>query len=133
LEGAVELSAGDARRIALRAQGFSRPPKGRVNAGHLRRLLTTLGAVQIDAVNVVARSHHLVAYSRLGPYPLDALDQLAYERRSAFEYWGHAASLLPIELHPALRWRMADFDQDKHWRAVVARIERERPGYPLPS
>lgn len=116
--------------MALAAQGFGRPrPHGTVNAGHVRRLVSALGAVQIDAVNVLARSHYLTVYSRLCSYPRMLLDRLAYERRAVFEYWGHAASFLPIELHPALRWRMKRYAENKHWAAARARIERERPGY----
>jgi uncharacterized protein YcaQ len=57
------------------------------------------------------------------------LERLAYERRAVFEYWGHAASFLPIDLHPALGWRMRRYAENKHWAAARARIERERPGY----
>lgn len=128
--GVVELSAAEARRIALAAQGFARRrPEKAPGLTQVRRLLGRLGAVQIDAVNVLVRSHYLPLYSRLGPYPRELLAKLAYERREAFEYWGHAASLLPIELHPVLRWRMAKNAEDKRWRAIWARIEQERPGY----
>lgn len=128
----VDVSAGEARRIALRAQGFGTPrpraAKG-ANLGHVRRLVRRLGAVQIDAVNVLVRSHHLPAFARLGPYPLGGMDELAYRRRTTFEYWGHAASFLPIELYPALRWRMERHAAHKHWAAVRARLDRDRPGY----
>lgn len=128
--GTVELSAVEARRIALAAQGFARPrPKAAANLGHVRRLVNRLGAVQIDAVNVLVRSHYLPAYSRLGPYRLELLDHLAYGRRGAFEYWGHAASFLPIDLYPALRWRMAYYDGHKRWAAARLRVESKRPGY----
>jgi hypothetical protein len=127
---ALELSGAEARRIALAAQRFGRPrPAGPPHLGHVRRLVAALGAVQIDAVNVLVRSHYLPTFSRLGPYPRELLDRLTYRRRAAFEYWGHAASVLPIELHPTLRYRMARHAQDKHWVAVRQRIERERPGY----
>jgi len=126
----VELSNAEARQIALRAQRLGQPhPRGGPKLAHLRALVSALGAVQLDAVNVLVRSHYLVIYSRLGPYPVTLLDELAYRHRAAFEYWGHAASLLPIELHPAVRWRMAAHAQNKHWRAFQTRVERERPGY----
>jgi hypothetical protein len=129
-DGAVELSGVQARRIALAAQRFGRPrPVRPPDLGQVRRLVAALGAVQIDAVSVLVRSHYLPVYSRLGPYPRDLLDRLVYRRRAAFEYWGHAASVLPVELHPVLRHRMARHAQDKHWVAVQERIERERPGY----
>lgn len=126
----MELSAAEARRIALAAQRFGRPrPAGTPNLGHVRRLVSALGAVQIDSVNVLVRSHYLPIYARLGRYPRELLDRLTYLRRAAFEYLGHAASVLPVELHPALRWRMARHAAHEHWLATQTRIERERPGY----
>ncbi|HEU4422207.1 MAG TPA: crosslink repair DNA glycosylase YcaQ family protein, partial [Pilimelia sp.] len=129
-DGAIELSGAEARRIALRAQRLGRPrPAGGPTPQDLRSLVQGLGAVQLDAVNVLVRSHYLAVYSRLGPYPMALLDDLVYRRREAFEYWGHAASFLPIELYPSLRWRMAAHAENARWRAFLARVERERPGY----
>lgn len=125
----IELSGSQARRIALHAQRLGRRPAASPNLGHVRRTLASLGAVQIDAVNVLVRSHYLPIFSRVGGYPTELMDRLAYRRRAAFEYWGHAASILPVELHPAVRWRMASNDQREDWLAVQRRIERERPGY----
>lgn len=126
----VELSAAEARRVALAAQRLALPrPAGRPDAEQVRRLLGDLGAVQIDAVNVLVRSHYLPFYSRLGAYPAELADGLAYRQRTAFEYWGHAASFLPIELYPALRWRMARYEAGRHWAAFRERVDRERPGY----
>src|SRR3712207_5298064 len=101
------LSLAQARRIALAAQGFSDPaPKTGVDRRHLRRVLSRTNLLQIDSVNVFARAHYLPAFSRLGPYPMSLLDDLAFRHRELFEYWGHEASLLPVALHPLLRWRM---------------------------
>lgn len=126
----MELSAVQARRIALNAQGFGRPrPRGTPTIRHVRDVVRALGTVQIDAVNVLVRAHYLTLYSRLGPYPARLLDELTFGRREAFEYWGHAASILPIELQPALRSRMARCALSKNWLAFTARVERERPGY----
>ncbi len=125
-----ELSNAEARSIALAAQRFGRPRRsGGPTDDDISRLAADLGAVQIDAVNVLVRSHYLPFYSRLGPYDLRIVDRLAYQDRAVFEYWGHAASLLPVELHPALRWRMAGHAASKHWLAFQTRIEGERPGY----
>ncbi len=124
------LSRAEARRIALAAQGFGDPPpRGAVDRRLLRRVLGRVGLLQIDSVNVVVRSHYLPAFSRLGPYDRDVLDRAAYGRdRILFEYWGHEASLLPVELQPLFRWRM---DRARAglgtWRRV-AQLVRDEPG-----
>jgi uncharacterized protein YcaQ len=122
------VPAGLARRIALAAQGFADPrPAGDVGTRQLRRTVERLGVVQIDSVNVLSRSHYLPFFSRLGPYPRSALDALSNERHDLFEYWAHEASLLPVRLHPHLRWRMGAAE-DHAWGTMV-RLQRERPGY----
>jgi uncharacterized protein YcaQ len=83
-----------------------------------------IGLLQMDSVNVLMRAHYMPLYSRLGPYPVALLDRAAYRApRELFEYWGHEASLLPVALHPVLRWRMAD----GHSWGAPARIARDKP------
>jgi uncharacterized protein len=89
------LSIDQARRIAVAAQGLAAP--GRGGPAALRATLARVGAIQIDSINVVARSHQLVLAARAGPHDPAAFDRLVYRRRAGFEYWGHAASFLPIE------------------------------------
>jgi uncharacterized protein YcaQ len=132
-----DLSAKQARRLAIAAQGLARPrPTGRVDARHLRRAIDDVGLLQLDSVNVFCRSHYMPVFSRLGPYPRAALDRLAWHedggakpgragRRELIEYWGHEASLLPVELQPLLRWRMARADA-LAWKGV-ARVAAEQP------
>ena len=101
------LTSGQARRIALAAQGFRRDRPGRSGARHLERMFERLGLVQIDSVNVLARAHYVPFYSRSGAYDAALLDRAAYgKRRALFEYWGHEASLLRLDLYPLMRWRM---------------------------
>src|SRR5207302_1760336 len=94
----ADLSAAEARRIALAAQGFADPrPAGLPGRRALRRVMGRVGAVQMDSVNVLGRSHYLPLFSRLGPYPVQLLLRAAYRApRELFEYWGHEASLLPV-------------------------------------
>ncbi len=131
------LSSAQARRIALAAQGFAEPrPAGRIDTRHLRRVIDRVGLLQLDSVSAVCRSHYLPPFSRLGPYPRALLDRLAVhasvgraarsrpDRRELFEYWGHEASLLPVALHPLLRWRMARVHLEA-WGSV-SRLGRDR-------
>jgi uncharacterized protein YcaQ len=124
-----QLSGRQARGIALAAQGLAAPrPEGPVRRLQLRKLAARLGAIQIDSVNVLARAHYLPAFSRLGSYPLTLLEDEAWGKRpSLFEYWGHAASLLPLALQPLLRWRMAHTRsmRDGYW----GKFARERRTY----
>ena len=103
------LSAKEARRIALAAQGFGRPRPVAPGRRHLLSTIRDLGVVQIDSVNVVSRSHYLPLFSRLGAYDRTLLEDLAWGRKPALaEYWAHEASLTPLSTHPLLRWRMQD-------------------------
>ena len=123
-----KLTAGEARRIALGAQGFATPrPSGAVTKRHLTKLIQRLGVVQIDSVNVVSRTHYLPAFSRLGAYPRTMLEDLAWKKkRPLFEYWAHEASLLPLESQPLFRWRMEDAHEGRGVWKGVARFLRER-------
>ncbi|MEJ7703959.1 MAG: crosslink repair DNA glycosylase YcaQ family protein [Geodermatophilaceae bacterium] len=123
------ISAEQVRRVAVRAQGFRSRRPARAGPADARRIIQLLGGLQIDAVNVLIRSHYLPLFSRLGPYSTEALDRLVYRQHAAFEYWAHAASIVAIELYPALRWRMAHFATGPDWAAFLARVERQRPGY----
>jgi uncharacterized protein YcaQ len=109
----ADLSIAQARRLALASLGFGLRRPARAGAPQVRATAQRLSAIQIDSVNVLARAHYLPVFSRYGPYPTAVLDDLVHGRRELFEYWGHAACFLPIELYPYLRWRMAG--QVEHW------------------
>jgi uncharacterized protein YcaQ len=113
------LSSSEARRLALGSLGFGARKPGRVGTPHVRATAERLGAIQIDSVNVLARAHYVPTFSRYGPYVSSVLDDLAYRKRELFEYWGHAACFLPIDLYPLLQWRMQR--QAEAWSAVSKR------------
>jgi hypothetical protein len=120
----ADMSLRDARRVALAAQGFGeRRPTGRVDSRHFRRVLDRLATVQLDSVNVLTRSHELVFFSRLGAYDRTALNRWLWDSRQVFEYWGHEASLHPVDRQPLLRWRMAG---DHQWGGI-RRSARDNP------
>jgi uncharacterized protein len=139
---AERLTAGAARRIALAAQGLAAPrPSGRIDARHIRKVVAAVGLLQLDSVNVFCRSHYMPVFSRLGPYPRDILDTMAAHLagpvsprastrprgRELFEYWAHEASLLPLDTHRLMRWRMSRVGTDA-WDGI-ARVARDRPGF----
>ena len=131
----LTLSADETRLLTLRAQGFIGIEGRRGGtAGVLRRL----GAVQLDTISVLARSHELVAYARLGPIPRDRIERAYWHPRkpAAFEYWSHAACVLPIEEWPyysfrrrtlrarGVRWHQST---DRVCAEVLARLRAEGP------
>ena len=120
------LSRRQARRAALAAQGFcDRRPK-RPDARALSRVVGRTNLFQIDSVNVLTRAQYMPLFSRLGPYDTGLLDRAFGRRpRRLFEYWAHEASLVPVELHPALRFRMARAHQ--HAWGGMRRIAEEQP------
>ncbi len=123
------LSLKTARRIALAAQGFGRAQPTAPGRSHVRDVARRLGVIQIDSVNVVTRTHYLPGFSRLGDYPREALETEAWgTRRGLFEYWGHEASLLPLELQPLLRWRMERARGGAMWTGL-SRFGREKGDY----
>ena len=119
------ISSAEARRIALAAQALGRRPD-RATLAEVRGVIEDIELIQVDSVNVVARSQELPLWARLGAHPRDALPVLC-QRGVVFEYWAHEASLLAAELQPLLRWRMAEA-RTKAWKAIRAQARRD-PGY----
>jgi uncharacterized protein YcaQ len=123
------LSAATARRVALAAQGFGESrPVGRVDRRHVRRLFQHVQLVQIDSVNVLVRSQELPVFARLGPHRRDLLPAMAAEG-ALFEYWGHMASLIPVEHQPLFRFKMAQARRGEGMWPGLAKLLRDRPEY----
>jgi uncharacterized protein YcaQ len=125
------LSAAQARRVALSAQGFGRPRPTAVGTRQLNLLLRSLGLLQLDSVNVFERSHYLPVFARLGPYDKDELDRLTFRgagpRARYFEYWAHEAAIVPVEWLPLFRWKMDAFrrrsaDDPSSWSHANGRM-----------
>lgn len=112
--------------MALGAQGFADPrPAGRVDVRHFRRVVRRVGLVQLDSVNVFCRTHYMPFFSRLGPYDRSALDAWLWGSGEMFEYWGHEASVIPVDQHPLFAHRMR---AGNGW-GRVERLREERPGF----
>ena len=128
---AERLSLKEARRIALAAQGFGVRHPAAVGAAQLRREVGRLSLHQTDSVNVLVRAHYMPAFSRLGSYDRALIERDAWgtkRSRRLFEYWAHEASLLPVELHPLLRWRMARAERGQAGWTSLRRFGAERRG-----
>lgn len=117
----LSLSADEARRMALRAQGFLGAPDRRAGT---RGVLRSLGAVQLDTISVLARSHELIPYARLGAIGRPAVERAYWSDHHAFEYWSHAACVLPIEEWPHFAFRRRARRARGHRWHVLADAER---------
>jgi len=122
-----DLSAPEARRIFLAAQGLARRRSpGRVADRRFREYLARQGVLQLDSVNVFARAHYMPVFSRYGPYDTNAFDHYLWRSGEAFEHWGHEASVMPRDLLPLLHHRMRS---SGNWKeATRARLDGDRPG-----
>ena len=127
--GSNALSLAEARRITLHAQGFASREENPSRADMLRTI-KRIGLLQLDSVNVLVRSHYLPLFARHGAYDVATLDAMSAKApRALFEYWGHEASLIPLEYHGLFRWRMDDARAGSGAWASAARLARERPDF----
>jgi uncharacterized protein len=123
------LSADQARRIALGAQGFTTGrPTGAVDRRHGRRLFAQMGLIQVDSVNVLTRQQELPVFARLGSHRRDLLPSMILGDE-LFEYWAHEASLIPVEQHRLLRWRMEAAQRHETGWGGLVRLNQEKPGF----
>ena len=101
------LSLQTARHLHLAAQGLLRPPSRRARFADIHACVRQMSLLQIDTINVVARSPYLVLFSRLGAYPTQWLEE-TLASGALFEYWAHEACFIPFEDYPLLRHRMLE-------------------------
>jgi uncharacterized protein YcaQ len=119
------LTADQARRIAVSAQGLAEPkPRGTVTRAHLRRLISRIQVLQLDSVSVAVRAHYAPVFSRLGPYDRNVLDGAAWSHsarapRLLVEYWAHEAALMAVEDWPLMRWRMREYTHGRWGKEIV--------------
>ncbi|MFL6133973.1 MAG: winged helix-turn-helix domain-containing protein [Nocardioidaceae bacterium] len=119
------LSRGQARRIALVAQGFRDPRHSVPTMRTFNRTLARTAVLQIDSVNVLQRAHYMPLFSRMGPYDIELLRRAAEKKpRRIVEYWAHVAAFMPVDLWPHMRHRMRGFRERGHeWAAIQHRPE----------
>jgi len=127
LTAATRLTATQARRVAVAAQGFGAAPAA-INRAQLRRLIERIQVLQLDSVSVAVRAHYAPVFSRLGPYDRGVLDRAAWSHgsrtpRLLVEYWAHEAALMAVEDWPLLRWRMREYTHGRWGTEIV----RENP------
>ncbi len=136
------LTLAAARTLHLNAQGLLNPPRRKATRADVLAAIRRMAQLQIDTINVVARSPYLVLFSRLGAYDPAWLEQLLAERH-LFEYWSHEACFLPIEDYGLMRHRMLDPSgmgwkyaanwHQQHQADIDALIEKIRTGGPVRS
>lgn len=117
----LTVSPHTARRLAVSAQRLHQTPLA-PEKQHIFSIIRQLGCLQIDPINVVARSPLLVLWSRLGRYRLEDFETLLWTDRRLFEYWAHAASLVLVEDFPIFQHKMRNFSRgNSKWARRVRR------------
>lgn len=117
-----QLSPDEARRMSLGSLAF--------DSHGVDDMLQRLRVLQIDSVNVFARSHTMPAFSRLGPYSTAKLDDTIWRSGNYTEYWAHEAAVIPMEDRPLFGWRMQDFrerhrERAQHLTPVLDRVRAQ--------
>src|SRR2546423_12209173 len=114
-----------ARRLAVPRQRLSGPRPKPVTTDDIHALVQAIGCLQLDPTAIVARSHLLVLFSRLGAFDPKFVDVLLWEQRRLYEYWAHQASIVPTDdraLHLALPPPWADRTTTASWLPTRGRF-----------
>ncbi|WP_052065496.1 winged helix-turn-helix domain-containing protein [Thalassospira australica] len=126
----IKISVKQARNLALVGQGFDRDDSRPVTKRQIMKAIRKTNMLQVDSVNVLTRAHYMPIFSRLGVYDPKLLDDIVWgtsRDRKLVEYWGHEASMIPIEDYALYRWRMEDARSGKGMWGRIARMQREQP------
>lgn len=126
----VAISTKQARNLALNGQGFDADATRPVTKHRILKAIRKTNMLQVDSVNVLTRAHYMPIFSRLGGYDPALLDAIVWgkgNKRALFEYWGHEASMIPVEDYRLYRWRMEDARNGKGTWGRIARMQREQP------
>jgi len=125
-----KISPTIARRLSIHAQQLAESPQT-ADKQTILKIIRRIGCLQIDPINVVARSPLLVLWSRVGQYDLADLEGLLWQDKLLFEYWAHAASIVLTEDFPLFQPWMQKFAKgDSSWELRVAKwLETNKPLY----
>jgi uncharacterized protein YcaQ len=136
----TSISAGEARRIALAAQGFDRRrPERADDIRHYRRAMQAIRVLQLDFVNVLVPAHFLMIWSRLGGYDRERFERYLYDSREFTEQWAHEASIVAAADWPLLEHRRRNWkpwkrdplrtleDPEAYLRQILSQVRRDGP------
>lgn len=125
----IPLSAEEARRISLNAQGFSyKRTADKASAAELNFVMDAMKVVQLDTVPIVVRTQYLPFFSRLGNYDMSLYDEIAYEEDQWFELWAHEASIAPVKSEPFFRFIKERAKRGDTWKGLY-KVAKEEPDY----
>ena len=125
----IPLSAEEARRISLNAQGFSyKRTADKASAAELNFVMDAMKVVQLDTVPIVVRTQYLPFFSRLGNYDMSLYDKIAYEEDQWFELWAHEASIAPVKSEPFFRFIKERAKRGDTWKGLY-KVAKEEPDY----
>ena len=125
----ISLTAEEARRINLGAQGFShKRTSDEANASELDSIMNSMKVVQLDAVPIVVRTQYLPFFSRLGNYKMSLYEEIAYKQDKWFELWAHEASIAPVKNEPFFRFLKDRAKRGDTWKGLY-KVATEEPAY----